>query len=113
MLDEKKFSKSIYALQVAAQYANRRDALAPDALADLEKQESEDSSEKKGEKKNEYGLAGLLVQTLQDFDNKRGAYENYPDDPKTKSQLLGRKLSRDPKTKSPARCRALCYERVS
>lgn len=38
-LDEKKFGKTIYALQVAGQYANRRDALAPDALAELEAKE--------------------------------------------------------------------------
>jgi hypothetical protein len=83
-LDEKKFTKAIYALQVAAQYANRRDALAPDDLADLVEQEKAETAPEP-EKKQGGSLAQLLIDTLCDFDNKRGAFadDKPKDDPKT------------------------------
>jgi hypothetical protein len=69
-LDEKKFGNSIYALQVAAQYANRRDALAPDALAALEQHEREQSSaaESPDTAKPQFSLADLLAETLEIHD---------------------------------------------
>jgi hypothetical protein len=66
-LDEKKFGKSIYALQVAAQYANRRDALAPDAVLELEEQERQQgaSAESPNTPKPQHSLADLLAETLE------------------------------------------------
>lgn len=65
-LDERKVGKSIYALQVAAQYANRRDALAPDALAELEQREREQSptNNSPDQPKPQFSLAALLAETL-------------------------------------------------
>jgi hypothetical protein len=50
LIDESKFTKTIYALQVAAQYVNREDALSPDAILEQEElakaeQEAEEQAE--------------------------------------------------------------------
>jgi hypothetical protein len=78
-LDENKFTKCIYALQVAAQYAGRPDALSPDAAAQLaeeRKQEQVRQEQKKRESKKTSEpsgddippLASLLADTLAEYD---------------------------------------------
>lgn len=78
LIEESKFTKTIYALQVAAQYINRPDALSPDALLEIaEQQEAEQqqaaqqeaeqvaAEEKPKEERNQ--LVQLLIDSIADL----------------------------------------------
>lgn len=57
-IEESKFTKTIYALQVAAQYANRDDALSPDAILEQQEQEKAEQESEQNTGDNQAGDKG-------------------------------------------------------